>query len=499
MNMKINLAKLLLGVFFIPLFSACEQDYSILGIARTESAQPPSGVPIAPQTPHPTSAPNPTPIDPSTILSISETFDAMTRASSTAIFYSPVDLLWVVDNSGSMSDNQNKLASEFANFAQTYMTANRDIRTGVITTDAFWAGGVEPMQGFSYGPNFGADYARLLPGFADGPRPFTPTNTTAPRSGNPILSSLVPNNQTPASWLQQIVSAFSLNAKPGTDGDGSERGMESVVKFLEDNEKQACPTHYPHCHLFRKNSTRGIIFVTDENDSSFFSECQTSDLVKKYNGTPDGSYGDYTTKYFQNGYMHLVSTGTSTGSSANDSVTACNITVGKKMIDNFFIWLDNGSTKRNYFIAAIVHPLQGLPATVPATGFPGCDPEMCKTSKTYAELVKLMKSDAQNPAASSSSTFDILKNNYSSLLTSIGQSTQTNSSNIPTGSFTLKQSPLNSSSIVIVIFDPSASYSKTLTPTDFTLDGNIIQIKNSAFEGVPTTAKVKITYQATSS
>lgn len=50
-----------------------------------------------------------------------------------------IDILWVVDNSGSMDVSQERLREGFSAFATKYMKPNWDIRNAVITTDTYLA------------------------------------------------------------------------------------------------------------------------------------------------------------------------------------------------------------------------------------------------------------------------------------------------------------------------------------------------------------------------
>jgi hypothetical protein len=123
------------------------------------------------------------------------------------------DLLFVVDNSASMEESQEKLRKGFKNFAEKYMRPNWDIRVAAITTDTYLAHPRyraylnRPNAGFSQKssylkdklaklatstpldpifdaatgsfaelprpidvvPAWGRDYGRLLPGIHDGP------------------------------------------------------------------------------------------------------------------------------------------------------------------------------------------------------------------------------------------------------------------------------------------------------------------------------------------
>ncbi|MGZ3709172.1 MAG: hypothetical protein ACXWPM_10495 [Bdellovibrionota bacterium] len=189
----------------------------------------------------------------------------------------PFDILWVVDNSGSMSAHQNDIAAGFQSFAANYLKPGTDIRLAVITTDAYLAGDTSTpvAKGFTYGDI--TQYARLLPGIADGPRPWTATGTPI-RSGQAILSSSDPS----------LISDFLINVKPGTNGSGDERGMESIVKLIHDNEQlPGCQsaTPDPSC-FFRKGSRRAIMIVSDENDSSRFpgalSQADVVNYAKSY-------------------------------------------------------------------------------------------------------------------------------------------------------------------------------------------------------------------------
>ncbi|OFZ82244.1 MAG: hypothetical protein A2603_00975 [Bdellovibrionales bacterium RIFOXYD1_FULL_55_31] len=50
-----------------------------------------------------------------------------------------LDMLWVIDNSGSMDVSQQRIRDGFSGFAQKYMKPNWDIRVAVITTDTYLA------------------------------------------------------------------------------------------------------------------------------------------------------------------------------------------------------------------------------------------------------------------------------------------------------------------------------------------------------------------------
>lgn len=130
------------------------------------------------------------------------------------------DILWVIDNSGSMRTFQTRLSANMSNF-MTYInaTGNVNFRMGFITTD----------------------YHILV-------APFIDNNT--------------PNvNATAANIVDSI----------GINGSGTERGLQQSLKALE------------HFHLtgtfLREDANLIMIFVSDEHD---YSPLTTSDYINGY-------------------------------------------------------------------------------------------------------------------------------------------------------------------------------------------------------------------------
>ncbi len=159
---------------------------------------------------------------------------------------SKVDVLWVVDDSGSMAPRQENLAKNFQSFIDLFTKGSIDFRIGVTTTDIF-----------------------KTPGSLRGsPKVITPT--------------------TPS-----VLSAFAANIKVGTDGSPYEAGMQAALlvldKYNADNApklatletcKQACnkQTDVTACQktcdtktpidFLRPDAYLYIIFVSDEEDES---------------------------------------------------------------------------------------------------------------------------------------------------------------------------------------------------------------------------------------
>jgi hypothetical protein len=163
---------------------------------------------------------------------------------------SKIDLLWVIDNSGSMADKQQKLANSFQRFIDEFTRGAVDYRIAVTTTDVLSS--APGAQGSFFG---------------------NPPVITA-QDADPL-------------------SEFQANVKVGTAGSGNEEGLagahlaldainndpayQATVKAQSDCV-QACNPHdatcIPNCQaahepdFLRPDAYLDVIFVSDEDDKS---------------------------------------------------------------------------------------------------------------------------------------------------------------------------------------------------------------------------------------
>jgi len=209
-----------------------------------------------------------------------------------------VRVLFVVDNSGSTEPYQAKLSAGFKDFGQKYLGMNSfDLAAAVITSDTYLA---PTTTSSAYGGANAKCFSRLVPGMHDGLRPNVADGISnafnadcsltdaakasimakGDRSLNPILSTRTPDgSMLDTAGLTALAAAFQLNALPGTTGNGSERGMQSLHQFLKDNEERAAcmqatvtdPTcFFPHYQLANNPvpPVNIVVFITDEHDQS---------------------------------------------------------------------------------------------------------------------------------------------------------------------------------------------------------------------------------------
>lgn len=158
----------------------------------------------------------------------------------------PIDILWVVDNSGSMATSQQQVATNVSSFITKFQQTNFDFRIAVTTTDAYLSN-----------PEFtgNASYSR----FRDG----TPATGY---SGVKIITRDTPN----------IESVFDRNIKQGTSGAADERSFQSMEAALLNVENRA---EFP-----RPGALLAVIFLTDEED---FSWSGTQNIQLDSNGVPN--------------------------------------------------------------------------------------------------------------------------------------------------------------------------------------------------------------------
>ncbi|MCB0419950.1 MAG: VWA domain-containing protein [Bdellovibrionales bacterium] len=160
--------------------------------------------------------------DPSlSLLQDSDIFQQNVGARSTK-----VDILWVVDNSGSMKTSQENLAANFSSFIKDFQKLNYDFQIGVITTDAY-------RELYTSNSNF----SKLKDGLGDN------------HSGEFVITPQTEN----------IEDVFLTNIIQGVNGSGDERAFQSIETALLN----------PFNSMFlRPEAFLAVVIVSDEDDFS---------------------------------------------------------------------------------------------------------------------------------------------------------------------------------------------------------------------------------------
>ncbi len=158
------------------------------------------------------------------ILADSNTF----KQESTTAVQKKYDILWVVDNSGSMKPFQDNLVRNFNSFIQSFVTLGYDYQIAVTTSDAYLA-----LPQFRNQPS--------LADFRDG--------LGTVHTGYPILDMNTPN----------VLTAFTINASVGGAGGGDERAFSSMKAAMQN------PTN---ARFLRPGAYLAVIILSDEDDFS---------------------------------------------------------------------------------------------------------------------------------------------------------------------------------------------------------------------------------------
>lgn len=150
-----------------------------------------------------------------------------------------VDILFVVDNSGSMSEEQRKMADSFGNFMQGTGLPGLDYRIGIITTDV--ESRDNPLKDFGQGK--GAIQNGNLIQFSDGSYFLTPQSSN--------IESQFWTAITREETEDCERSGYQTSVCPSDD----ERGIYAAYLTVNANKK----------NFFRKNGHTAFIFLTDED------------------------------------------------------------------------------------------------------------------------------------------------------------------------------------------------------------------------------------------
>jgi hypothetical protein len=219
-----------------------------------------------------------------------------------------VDILFVIDNSGSMGTEQGNLAGNFSAFIDVLEQENvkANYRIGITTTDNGnpWCDGTTPEGGAL---RFSSCLGRLAEFTFTGTDP--PTVEDAACTDVCVHDSIATTPTTteeeddpsPRPWIENIegstnlpagvstVEAFQCAGPQGINGCGFESHLESMYKGL----KRAQDANELSFGFLRKNAILAVIVVTDEVDCSYRNDHQSiflPDGDRTFWSDPDAAY-----------------------------------------------------------------------------------------------------------------------------------------------------------------------------------------------------------------
>ncbi|MEK6705687.1 MAG: hypothetical protein AABZ06_07850 [Bdellovibrionota bacterium] len=395
-------------------------------------------------------------------------------------------------------------------------------------------------------PSWGPDYSKLLPGIHDGPiaglcfegLPYflngvtqcamrddisenrgpehclnpsdgetsvtecvnTVENNTV-HSGRAIIStlptdeSILTSNENREAWSKQLIDNFMINVTASSVGHGSERGLGSVLQLLHDNEPS-------ETRLFRPNSLRVIVFLSDEDDQTIdlntpasgtltpfsFYKCDkatleslNADQINLISGPSGfccsdpanncrfGREGTTCPSKNINGYQYTPSI------CAKDEALLPVVTI-KKSLDEFFLALDTKDATEgtpNYIIVSIV-PLTSEALISMQESRNNDDIAAGNSIRTIAVDRGERYIELGENVGNGSFAMDIAEYDYSPILDAIGKSIIEKKS-----TFTLARAPTSTEDMLIKIIHADGS-AEIIPQEKFRVNGNTLIITDPA-------------------
>jgi hypothetical protein len=198
-----------------------------------------------------------------------------------------VDILFVIDNSGSMADEQALLAKNFAAFINVLEAKDVDAnyRIGITTTDS---GNPRCNQAQTTPENGKLVLSSCLDRVALGDFVFDGEDysysctevckfTDEELAIRPTATQYSDGEEAPRKWIERIerrtnlpegvstVEAFQCFGPQGVSGCGFEQHLESMYKALVKANVEGDPTNYG---FIRDTAILSVVFITDELDCS---------------------------------------------------------------------------------------------------------------------------------------------------------------------------------------------------------------------------------------
>lgn len=169
--------------------------------------------------------------------------DGQTFRQNTATQNAKIDVLWVIDNSGSMLSSQQNLTQNFPSFINKFLAKGLDFQMAVTTSQAYLALPIfTNYYNLTPRPSYYEDLSQgQIAKFRDG--------APGVHSGHFILTPQTPN----------LLDVFMTNAMQGTNGRGDERSLQSMQTALESPLNAG---------FVRPGSFLAVIILTDEDDFS---------------------------------------------------------------------------------------------------------------------------------------------------------------------------------------------------------------------------------------
>jgi hypothetical protein len=170
-----------------------------------------------------------------------------------------VDILWVVDSSGSMAWAQNQLKSKFQSFAQKLKSTRVDFQVGVTSVDVCQ---VDSNTGYAIPDALCPSVSYIPDGVKVGGKVIGPLKGTLqadPTTKKTILTDTA-----------DFVESFQRTAMLGTKGSAFEHGLWAAKLAVE----KALKPGGENAGFVRKDASLAVVVLSDEEDDSVQMWCE---------------------------------------------------------------------------------------------------------------------------------------------------------------------------------------------------------------------------------
>jgi len=176
-----------------------------------------------------------------------------------AVEPSPADILFVVDNSGSMADEQQNLADNF-NFFINQIAGSGDYQIAIVTTDLMSSEG--ELTGFVDVQHDTASAYRELLSIDDDACVPAGIEHGCFRGPDPANRVIRVSKDDPPEEKDRQIATFVSNVSVGSCGTGTEQGLLAMLAALEKTGPGECNEGF-----LRDDANLVVVFVSDEEDA----------------------------------------------------------------------------------------------------------------------------------------------------------------------------------------------------------------------------------------
>ena len=196
-----------------------------------------------------------------------------------------MDIIWVIDNSGSMAGEQADLRNNFNSFMRDFVGKGYDFKMAVISTDAWYTEKGDRFDQSGPYTDFTSTGGQQCPNLAIISSKFLDGNlTNDTRSMYPVISSddaTIEFKVDPPYAANNVIDIFATNSNLGIKGCGAESGLRSIEVALNDSGNAG---------FLREDAHLAVILVSDELDQIL--DANNSIIL---NPTPVSYYHDFLT------------------------------------------------------------------------------------------------------------------------------------------------------------------------------------------------------------